>query len=268
MDGPVSRHGFVDIHCHLLPGIDDGSKGWEETLAMATMAVQDGIDRIIVTPHQLGAFGHNRGVQVRTLTAQLQETLDHHSIPIQVFPGADVRIDTGLLQGLQGGDVLSLADQRRHVLLELPHEIFLPLDNVLHKLRRAGMVGILSHPERNQGLLQRPSLVEKLLAQGCLMQVTASSLLGAFGSASQSMAEWMVRGGLTQFLATDAHGSRSRRPLMQRAHQRVIELAGEHVANQICCSNPAAVIVGGDVAVQRQPPRRGLTGWWPWRRAG
>jgi len=121
------------------------------------------------------------------------------------------------------------------------------------------MVGILSHPERNQGLLKQPRLVESLVDRGCLMQVTCGSLTGTFGTASQKMAEWMLEAGLVHFLATDAHGPKSRRPLMQHAFERAAVIAGRQAAVDLCCRNPAAVVEGRDVAAGRSRTRpRGL----------
>jgi protein-tyrosine phosphatase len=246
---------FVDIHCHLLPGIDDGSQSWEQSLEMAAMAAGDGTGTIVATPHQLGAFGHNSGRLIRAKTVQLQQQLDQQAIPLRVLPGADVRIEEGMVEKLREGAVLTLADRGRHVLLELPHELFFPMDEVLSRLHRASMVGILSHPERNQGLLKQPRIVESLVNHGCLMQVTCGSLMGTFGPASQQMAEWMLRQGLVHFLATDAHSASSRRPLMGRAFERTAQLVGEEIAKDLCCRNPAAVVAGQEILVSRYRPK-------------
>jgi hypothetical protein len=113
-------HGsFADIHCHLLPGIDDGSPDLETSLSMARMAVDDGIHTIIVTPHQLGNFAHNHGDDIRARTLELQQLLDVHQIPLEVMPGGDVRIEDGMIEKLVSGEVMTLGDQGRHVLLEL-----------------------------------------------------------------------------------------------------------------------------------------------------
>ena len=252
--------GFVDIHCHLLPGIDDGAADWETTLGMAQMAVADGMRTMIVTPHQLGNFVQNRGDDIRARTVQLQQVLDQHGIALNVMPGGDVRIEDGMLEGLVSGEVMSLGDLRRHVLLELPHELYFPLEGVLAALVRQGMTGILSHPERNRGLLREPDLLPGLVDGGCLMQVTAGSLMGTFGSASQALAEWMLGEGLVHFIATDAHGTKSRRPLMRRAFDRVVELTDESTAVDLCCNHPALVASGEGVpAGRRTVSRRG--GW-------
>ena len=173
---------FVDIHCHLLPGVDDGAQDLEESLAMAKMAVDDGFETIVATPHQLGSNGHNQGDDIRAGVERLQQCFDAEQIGLRVLPGADVRIDEGMVEGLRSGQVLSLGDHRRHVLLELPHEIYLPLEGLVERLASQGMVGILWHPELSRGILRRAEVVGPLVDAGCLMQVTAGSLTGFFGS--------------------------------------------------------------------------------------
>lgn len=238
---------FTDIHCHLVPGIDDGAKSLDESLAMARLAVEEGVDTIICTPHQCGNASHVTGDMIRTQVAELQSQLTAVGIPLRVLPGADVRIEPGLVGMLHSGSVVSLADLRRHVLLELPHEVYLPLEPLLGELRSAGMTGILSHPERNAGILARPEIMGRLVDRGCLMQVTAGSLMGTFGPASQQAAEQFVLQGLVHFIATDAHGSKARRPLMKRAYEKCVQLVGEPAANQMHCLHPAAVAAGKDV---------------------
>lgn len=237
----MNSNNFVDIHCHILPGIDDGASDIKISLGMADMAVRDGITTIIATPHQLGSFGQNRGNQIRDLVRQTQAALDAARIPLRVLPGADVRIEPGMVEAIQAGDVLTLADGGKHVLLELPHELYFSIDSLLAQLQTLGIQGILSHPERNAGILAKPKIADQLVDQGCLMQVTAGSLMGTFGPASQQLAESMLINGLVHFVATDAHGVRSRRPLMQRAFSRVCDMAGVEMAKLICCDNPQRV---------------------------
>jgi protein-tyrosine phosphatase len=251
-------HGsFADIHCHLLPGIDDGANDLETALAMAEMAVADGIHTIVVTPHQLGNFAHNTGDVIRERTSLFQRVLNDHGIPLELLPGADVRIEEGMIEKLRSGEVLTLGDHRRHVLLELPHELYVPLEGLLLALERHRITGILSHPERNHGILRDPQVLLPLVEMGCLMQVTAGSVMGTFGSRSQEMAEWMLEHGLVHFVATDAHGVKTRRPLMQRAYDRIAELVGDAAAGDLCSINPELVARGKDVAGGiRTKPRR------------
>jgi protein-tyrosine phosphatase len=238
---------FVDIHCHLLPGIDDGAKSWDDALAMARLAVDDGTTTIIATPHQLGNFGHNRGGEICHLVDELQRRLDDACVPLRVLPGADVRIEPEMVERIPSGEVLTLGDHRCHVLLELPHELYFPVEPVLAELRRRKLVGILSHPERNEGILRQPDVLAPLVDAGCLMQITAGSLCGSFGSICQEFAEWMLQERLVHFVATDAHGTRSRRPLMRRAFERTCELTDEEIAIDLCSRNPGRVADGAAV---------------------
>ncbi|QDT68472.1 Tyrosine-protein phosphatase YwqE [Planctomycetes bacterium MalM25] len=253
--------GFVDIHCHLLPGIDDGAADLDASLAMARMSVEQGVDTITVTPHQLGAFAANRGDDIRARVSALQQELKLHDIPLTILPGADVRIEDHMLAGLLSGDVVTLGDHGKHVLLELPHELYFPLEPVLDDLRRYGMVGVLSHPERNAGLLARQDLIAPLVDYGCLMQVTSGSLVGGFGPASQEMAERMAREGLIHFLSTDGHSPKRRRPRLNDGYTAATKLVGEEAAKLWCAHNPRAVAEGRQVKPGPTPVERPRRGW-------
>lgn len=259
---------FVDIHCHLLPGLDDGAATTQDALAMAGLAVEEGFSTVIATCHQLGNFQRNSSTSIRAVCGDFQQQLAAQGVALRVLPGADVRIEPDLVRRIADDEVLTLADGGRYVLLELPHEIYLPLDRLLEDLAASGLVGILSHPERNLGILRQPSIVERLVDAGCLMQVTAGSLTGNFGRQSCAMAEWMALQGLVHFVATDAHSPRTRRPMIRRAYHRVAQLAGQDAAALWCSQNPACVVAGRAVASGRGTRRcSGWTGWLRWRKA-
>ncbi len=260
---------MTDIHSHLVAAIDDGPSTWNESLAMARMAAADGIATVIATPHQLGNFAHNDGQRIRHATGHLAELVRANRIPLTVLPGADVRIEPDIVPKIVTGEIVTLADWRRHLLLELPHELYFHLRPLGDTLRRAGIRGILSHPERNHGLLARPHLVGRLVDDGWLMQITAGSLVGTFGPDVQRLAQWMVQSGLVHIVATDAHGSRSRRPLLSRAFRCAEELAGRQTAIDLFCRNPADVAAGHEVAGGKQPiKRRRITRWFGRASAG
>ncbi len=249
----MSRYaGFVDIHYHLLPDIDDGAQGVNEALSMATLAVEESIETVVVTPHQLGNYAHNSGQAIRDKTVEFRQLMAERQVPLKILHGADVRIEDGVLDKLDCGEVLTLGDHGKHVLLELPHELYFSLEGLLRGLRSLGMVGILSHPERNQGLLSCRGPVERLVDAGCLMQVTAGSLTGVFGSASRKLAEWALRKGLVHFVSTDAHGVRSRRPLLKECYRRVVELTDGETAHALFSENPRRVSCGQAVPSGRR----------------
>lgn len=260
---------FTDIHCHLLPAVDDGPGSWSDTLRMARMAANDGVRCIIATPHQLGSYAHVSAAIIRDRVAQVQRLLQRHGIPLRVLPGADVRIEPEMLWHVLRGKVLTLADRRRHVLLELPHDLCFPLESLREQLQASRLVGILSHPERNQALLADPHRIARLVDSGYLMQITAASLHGNFGPRCRRLAEWMVREGMVHFVASDAHGPTARRPLLGRAYARVAQLAGESAARTLLWAHPQAVVEGRDVPPGRRAGlSRSWNRWLPWRKAG
>ncbi|MEN6452073.1 MAG: CpsB/CapC family capsule biosynthesis tyrosine phosphatase [Thermoguttaceae bacterium] len=246
---------FVDIHCHLLPGLDDGAATLDDSLAMAELAVADGFRTIVATPHQLGNHAGNGAAAIRMARDRVEQVLDRRGLPLRVLPGADVRIEPDLIAKIHRDEVMTLADRRRHVLLELPHEVYVPLDRLLSELAAARLVGILSHPERNTGILGQPGVLRPLVQRGCLLQITAGSLIGTFGARIQQFAESLVEQGLVHFVATDAHGTRSRPPLMSAAFERLVKIGGRETALELCCRNPARVASGGDVRPERAANR-------------
>jgi protein-tyrosine phosphatase len=252
---------FVDIHCHILPGVDDGAKDWADSLAMARLAAEDGTSAIIATPHQLGSFHLNRSEQIRQLVRELNDLLVTEDIPVSVLAGGEVRIEASLTDRLLSGDILTLGDHRRHMLLELPHEMYIPLDTLIAELAARRITIVLAHPERNEGLFREPKLVGDLVDAGCLMQITAGSLCGTMGPGSQEFSEWMVHEGLVHLVATDAHSPRTRRPLIGRAYERLCELVDSQSADDLCCHSPARVVAGLGITPGRRP-REKRRSWW------
>ncbi|MGL4514523.1 MAG: tyrosine-protein phosphatase [Lacipirellulaceae bacterium] len=252
---------LVDLHCHLLPGLDDGPRDHQESIAMALLSRDQGIDTIIATPHQLGSFGRLTADDIRRGVERIRDLLRADGIAIDVLPGADVWVEEGLVEKVLAGEVLTLGDQGRHVLLEMPHDRYTPIDGLLDDLDRNGLVGVLTQPERNGGLLRMPGVIDDLVDRGCLMQVTAGSFLGASGPASQALAERMAKRGAIHFVATDAHGAKSRRPRLAEAFQAVAKIAGAQAARLWFSDFPRAVAGGEDVprgAAPVDPPRRSV----------
>lgn len=241
---------FTDIHCHILPHIDDGATDMAESLAMARMAAADGTTSLVATPHQLGSNGHVTAAAIRQGVIHLQSALEAEGIAISVLPGADVRIEPELPKLLKQGKVVTLADRGRHVLLELPHDTYVPLEPLLAALGKQGLVGILSHPERNRGIIKRPEVMEDVVAAGGLLQITAGSLTGGFGSSPQRIAEYCVENRLIHFIASDAHDTKKRPFGLQAAYETICGMADEHLAHLVCCENPTRVIAGDDVDVE------------------
>src|SRR5262249_39158603 len=201
---------FVDIHCHLLPGIDDGPKDWKASLAMARMAVDAAIRTIIATPHQLGRYEKNTTDRIVTLATEAQQRIQDAGLPLTVLPGADVRIQEDLPELVEQGRILTLGNPKcenriSFLLMELPHEQVLPLGRLLYRLQSQGITAILSHPERNKHLQENPEILRPWVQQGCLIQVTTGSITSDFGREAQRVSRWLFRENLVHLVATDAH---------------------------------------------------------------
>ncbi len=264
-----SAGGFVDIHCHLLPGLDDGPAGWDEAVALAETLAAEGLSTVVATPHQLGIFSATHGDAIREQAGKLQKLLTERDIPLRVLPGAEIRVEARLMPRVQSGRLLSLADHRRHVLVEMPAEVFLPLDRLLAELAAADMVAVLAHPERNRGAWMEPERLEALVDRGCLLQVTAGSLTGVLGEQVRSFSEFLVRQGLVHFVATDAHFPGPLCSSPRAALRRVADLVGEERAEELFHTNPARVAAGQPVAQgRRSVPDSGWPRWLCRRKAG
>lgn len=249
----------VDMHCHCLPGLDDGPQTMEEAFALCRALVDDGITTVIATPHQLGRFdAQNDGDSIRQAVKSLKEALVGADVPLDVLPGADVRVDERILAFLDSGRVLTLGDEGRYLLLELPHDTFIDISPLLRHLVSRGLIPIISHPERNSFLLKRPEAVRTWLGQGALLQVTAASLLGDFGHTPERAAWGWLGTGAASLVATDSHDTASRRPRLSEAIDAIAERLGSVAAYRTCIANPARVLDGERISVTpRQMRHRG-----------
>jgi protein-tyrosine phosphatase len=243
-----ARSKYIDIHCHCLAGVDDGPETMPESLALCRALVDDGTGVVVATPHQLGRFsGCNEASRIREAVSVLNEQLSLNEIELAVVPGGDVRVDERICRLIDSDEILTLADGGRYILLELPHEVFIDIEPLLVELSSIGIQGIVSHPERHRILSRRPDILLKWIAGGAHLQVTAASLLGEFGSTVQRAAWHFLVSGWVSFVATDAHDTYGRRPLMSAAFERIGTRVGETIAREVCIENPLRVLEGRDI---------------------
>ena len=254
--GP-GRGQYVDIHCHCLPGVDDGPGTKLEALTLCHALVSDGIASVIATPHQLGRFsGRNEATQIREAVSLLNEELKSNDIPLTVVPGADVRVDERICQLLEADKILTLGDGGKYILLELSHGVFIDIEPLLIELSSLGIEPIISHPERHMVLAKQPGILVKWLEHSAHLQVTAGSLLGEFGIVAQKAAWHFLNSGWASFVATDCHNLEGRRPRMKAAFERIRIKLGEAIARQLCIENPLRVLTSRDMAPLRSVSTR------------
>jgi protein-tyrosine phosphatase len=234
---------MIDIHCHILPGIDDGPWQLEESIAMCRLAEREGTGVLVATPHQRHPAWWNgdRG-RLLALLEELQEELGESP---RIAPGAEIRADADLLAALEdlpASGVLPIAGSR-YLLVELDrHEqVGDPVD-LVHELVVAGWHPILAHPEHFGWLLAQPQLIERLVARGALLQITGASLTGGFGRRAQQACRFLLDAGWVHFVASDAHGVDRRPPGLRAAFAALEEGWGLETAQALTSGNPAAVL--------------------------
>ena len=233
---------MIDLHTHILPGIDDGAESLDVAVAMARAWVADGVTIVACTPHITPGIYANEGPGIRLAVAALQAALDADSIPLRLVTGADNHIVPDMAGGLASGHLLPLADTR-YVLVEPPHHVApVRLDELFFSLMLAGYVPILTHPERLHWIKQHYATIERLADAGVWMQVTSGSLLGAFGSAPKYWAERMLDEGRVHILATDAHNMRRRPPNLSRGRDAAAKKVGTEEAERLVVGRPQAIL--------------------------
>lgn len=172
---------MIDLHCHLLPGVDDGSKSMDISLKLANDAVRDGIDYALLTPHHMNGVYLNHKKAVIQQTQEFQVELDRHKILLKVFPGQEVRINGDLLTALDQDDILFADEGGRYLMLEFPDDdIPSYTSNVIYELMQRGIIPVIVHPERNTMIMKQPDILYDLLSRGYLSQVTSGSYVGNF----------------------------------------------------------------------------------------
>jgi protein-tyrosine phosphatase len=244
---------MIDLHCHILPGIDDGAPDTAVALHMARIAVSDGIKVIACTPHILPGVYTNNAASIRTALDRFADAVAREQIPLKLVIGADVHLAADLLADLRSGRVPTLAGSR-YFLLEPPHHAAPPLlERFVFQLMAAGYVPILTHPERLSWIEGHYPVFQRLSDAGMPLQITAGSVLGRFGRRALYWSERMLDEGRVAVMATDAHHATRRTPRMAAAKAAVAELVGERIAHRIVATLPQRILENVLPSELRQP---------------
>ncbi|WP_332628474.1 tyrosine-protein phosphatase [Halalkalibacter flavus] len=218
---------MIDIHCHILPGVDDGPKTVEESLKLARLAESEGITKIIATPHHQHPSFENSGFSVIREVEQLNHKLKEANINIDVIPSQEVRLHGAMIRYLELGDVLPMTPGSSYILIEFPsNSIPHYTSRLFYDLKLQGYTPIIAHPERNKVLVEDPVMLFDFVKNGVLTQITAGSLTGHFGKKAMKFTEQLLESNLTHFLASDAHNCYERPFLLTEAYAAVEELFG------------------------------------------
>ena len=235
---------MVDIHTHILPGIDDGSKSWEMTEQMCRMAIADGVTHMVASPHCNDVWRYDRP----RFEGMLGELSDAARGELTFSLGCDFHFSYDNVQdALQNPRRYTIGDTG-YLLVEF-NDFALPPDvyQNLADLRTVGMLPIITHPERTLTTVARPEAVLEMARQGCVVQVTAGSFTGFWGSRSKKMAEWLLEHNAIHAVASDTHDPKQRTPIMSEARAAIAAIAGKEVADALVTDNPSAIVEGQTV---------------------
>ncbi len=235
--------GLIDLHCHVLPGIDDGADSLDEAVAMCRAAAAGGCSAMVATPHlRHNQWWNGERRAIASLHGKLRDCLRGHP---KLYLGGEIAVNSASVEEiyeLPRGELLTLAGSR-YVLLELDwHGIGPDVFEVVHELKILGLFPVIAHPERVRWLATEPALIELLVERGAFMQLTAMSVTGDFGPGIRSLCDDFVKAGLAHFVASDAHDLRLRPPGLRAAYERIAERFGEDAAQRLFAIHPRAVL--------------------------
>ena len=236
---------MIDLHVHYLPGIDDGPKTLEDSLAMARLAVADGVRAATVTPHHLNGRYMNGAAAVSAALERLRQALDEQEIPLQLFPGSEIHLTPELPEALADGTAMTVAGRGRAVLVEPPaNSLPLGAETILSQCLGQGITPVIAHPERCRPLQVDQAPLRRWVDMGCLVQITAQSCTGHFGRRPQAAARAMLEAGLAHLLASDGHRPYGRVPCLSEGRAAVAQWAGEALGEQLTETVPEALLKG------------------------
>ena len=240
--GSTDIRGFVDIHTHILPGVDDGAESMMQSIRMARVAAMEGISQIILTPHQrsdrrcVSPEGIGRRMKL------LQDEIDRQRIPVRLYPGSELFYRHGIEELLADGRLLTLAGSSYCLVEFFPEENYAYIRDGLSRLSSFGFRPILAHTERYERVNEEDHAAELKRQTGCLFQVNAGALTGENGFVLKIRSRKLLKNGLVDFIATDAHNEKERAPRIGRCADWLEKRLGEAERKRLLTDNPAAVL--------------------------
>jgi protein-tyrosine phosphatase len=244
---------MIDLHHHLLPGLDDGSKTLENSVAMARLAADDGITHVVCTPHANGKYAFDPRVN-EAKVAELRDAIAAQNIPLTLGLGCDFHLSYDNIQEAKENPTRFSVNGLGYIMVEIP-DYGLPrgLTEIFYELQLVGLTPVLTHPERNPTLQADMSRLEEWLRGGVLIQVTGDSVRGSMGKSAEKMAHQLLADRWVHFLATDAHNTSSRPPRLREARAIVAKRHGTEYADFLCVTNPRAAYEGKPLPQQQEP---------------
>jgi protein-tyrosine phosphatase len=237
---------MVDLHCHILPGIDDGAQDITDSIMMAKIAVEQGIHTIVATPHHLNNQYENPKQEIIARVEELNQELIKENIDLKIVPGQETRIYGEMVEGYEQGEILPV-NHSQYVLVEFSsNHVPRFTEQLFYDLQIQGLIPVIVHPERNSEIIERPELLYQLVKKGALTQITAASVCGDFGKKIKGFSQQLIEANLTHFIASDAHNTRSRTFKLREAYDFIQTKYGNDMV-YLFQENAEYLIEGNDI---------------------
>lgn len=238
----MMKQGFVDIHTHILPGIDDGSRDWAQTERMLQLQSEQGVTDIIATPHFDTEQNDQNPQKLRELVMEANEHAKNKGIEITIHTGCEVLYTPGVLEAYRKGDILTLADSQYLLLEFFPRSSYQEISEAVSSFSMEGVTPVLAHVERYECLMNQYDRLYEMMKKGAVMQMNSRSLLGKRFDKRVRMCRKMVENGFIHFLGSDCHNEEERPPKMQEPHDVIAKLYGEKSADNLTENNARYIL--------------------------
>lgn len=241
---------MIDIHSHILPGVDDGAESWHIAVEMCRLAVTDGVTHMVATPHANDRYSYDRA-HLTGVLGQLQEQIGAR---LQLSLGCDFHLSYENMERVLVEPHTYTIGETNYLLVELSNfSVPLQIKDCFTRLGDRGLTPIITHPERNPILQQTPQRVLEWVDQGCLMQITASALTGYWGERPEAICHWLLKRSAVHIIASDAHNTKHRAPVLSEARDIAARLQGDEYAHALVEGNPGAVVSGKPIPYCPRP---------------
>ena len=233
----------IDIHSHIIPGVDDGSQDMETSLTLLRMAAENGTTDIIATPHVIDVSTNLTWDAIRRHVEILQKEADKEGIPITIYPGAETELNWDLLELMRKDHSAFCLAGSRYCLMEMPSLMLPPhLDEMIYELQVLDIIPVLAHPERQMQLMEKPERLLALLKKGCVAQSNGGSLTGVFGPKAHENIHMLLDHDMVGFMGSDAHNLRHRNTDLKAAREKIVEQWGGRRAEELFETRPKCIL--------------------------
>lgn len=241
---------MIDVHCHILPDVDDGSECMQESINMAMIAKEQGIDKIIATPHYHPEFKYLKGEELNKACEEFKKQLKENNIDIDIYLGNEIYFTYDLIEKISELDFYCL-NNSKYILIEFPPTNFpLNLCNIVYELKQKGFIPVLAHVERYIKIHDDPEIIYDCIKTGAIIQINSSSLIGKQGKEIQRFCNLLIGRNMVHLVATDAHGSQRRRPMMKDAYQYIEKKYSKEIADNLFINNAQCILDNKEIIIE------------------